>query len=438
MSNTSQIESVDLTATPLVTISGHEDKIWGIAYIPQASGKRVVTCSHDKTVRIWDAESGEQEGTSMEHELGVVYGLAVTRDGQRILSGGVDKRIDVWDVETHELIEEWESHTGSILSITLSPDDRLAASGDSDGKLVIWEIKEGSGIKHSIETGTGWVLSICFSPNGEKIACAARKSGNYTIQIFDVESGELILGSIYHEDWVRCVIWSLDGTKLFSASNDHTIRCWNSETAEPVGQPWTGHMDCVTWLSLSPDGKRLASTSLDQTVRFWDAHSGDPVGRPLQHDDHLMRVTFSPSGEFVASGMVNGKISVWRVPWWDDSQLEKELHKSLLDLPAVPVPKILSNGQQQRELDYLDLPTNRRPIASSHRPPADSATGHVQRFWRRLVTRHSASSPAQQALEHHPIRHRRFWKLSVGTPVTEVAAGHAKNVTLSVTRCIIV
>ncbi|KIJ13540.1 hypothetical protein PAXINDRAFT_80943 [Paxillus involutus ATCC 200175] len=311
MSNASK-KPLDFTEKPLTTLLGHEDEIWGIAYIPQADGKRVITCSDDKTVRIWNVESGEQEGTSMEHEE-VVYGLAVTRNGERIVSGGMDMRIKVWDVATHELIEEWESHTrGSIWSIALSPDDQLAASGDSHGKIVIREMEEGGEIRHAIETGGEVrVNSLCFSPNGEKLACVANKDagGNYAIQIFDVESGELILGSIHHEHWVRCVIWSFDGSQLFSASDDHTIRCWNSETAEPIGQPWTGHTDMVTWLSLSPDGKRLASTSVDQTVRFWDVHSGDPVARPLQHDDHLMKVTFSPSGEFVASGTVR----IWDV-----------------------------------------------------------------------------------------------------------------------------
>jgi WD40 repeat protein len=69
-------------------------------------------------------------------------------------------------------------------------------------------------------------------------------------------------------------------TRLFSASNDYTIQCWNSETAEPIEQQWIGHTDYVVTLSLSPDGKRLTSTLLDKTVRFWDAHSGNPIEQP--------------------------------------------------------------------------------------------------------------------------------------------------------------
>ncbi|KIJ09599.1 hypothetical protein PAXINDRAFT_172441, partial [Paxillus involutus ATCC 200175] len=193
-----------------------------------------------------------------------VRGLAVTKDGKRILSSGADKRITMWDVKTHERIEEWVGHTGDIRCIALSPDDRLAASGDRDGKIVIREVKRSGRIKHSINAGS-WVWSLCFSPNGEKLACSAFNQV-HVIQVYDVDSGELVLGPIKgHEDYTRCVLWSLDGSRLFSASNDRTIRCWNSETGKSIGKPWRGHTNLVNSLSLSPDGTKLASTSYDKT-----------------------------------------------------------------------------------------------------------------------------------------------------------------------------
>ncbi|KIK79373.1 hypothetical protein PAXRUDRAFT_281757 [Paxillus rubicundulus Ve08.2h10] len=304
---------------PLTTISGHENTIWRIAYLP--GGEQVVTCSNsDKTVRIWDVEKGKQEGTSMVHE-GRVYSLAVTRDGKRIVSGGEDKRIRVWDVATHEYIE-WASYTGYIFCIALSLDDRLAASGGADGKIVIREMKQNGEMKHSIDAGD-MVDSLCFSPDGEKLACAVNNySGRaFTVQVYDVESGELVLGPIKgHESYITCVLWSLDGAQLFSASHDRTIRCWDTETGESTGKPWTRHTGAVTSLSVSPDGTKLASTSFDQTVRFWDARSGDPAEQALQHERSLCAVAFSPSGEFVACGGYDEKVSIWRVPWWDNSQ----------------------------------------------------------------------------------------------------------------------
>jgi WD40 repeat protein len=152
-------------------------------------------------------------------------------------------------------IEEWASHTGRIWCIALSPDDQLAASGDVDGKIVIREMKESGGIKHSIDAGSWVTHSASLQTGRSSLAVLPLARTEHVIQVYDVESGELVLGPIKgHEDWVRCVLWSLDGSQLFSASDDHTIRCWDSETGESIGEPWTGHTDTVYSLSLSPDG----------------------------------------------------------------------------------------------------------------------------------------------------------------------------------------
>ncbi|KAF8835173.1 WD40 repeat-like protein [Paxillus ammoniavirescens] len=341
MSNTSP-KSTDLTAKPLTTMSGRRGSIRGIAYLP--GGKRVVSCSNDKTVRLWDVEQSEQEGTLMVHEVKFDC-FAVTRDGKRILSGGEEGTIRVWEVETHKLIEEWTS-------------DRDLGNRDQG-------MKERGEIKRLINAGTR-VFSLCFSPNGEKLAWAVSR----VIQVYDIKSGKLVLPESIkgHETWINCILWSLDGTQLFSASNDRTIRCWNPESGESIGEPWTGHTNNVTSLSLSPDGTKLASTSHDGTVRFWDVRSGDPIGDPLQHANYQYTVAFSPCGEFVASGGFDKEVSICRVPWWDEGQKQAH-HALLIDLPAVPAAK----DQHQDDSESLDLPATRRTITSSSRLPAQVA-----------------------------------------------------------------
>ncbi|KAF9221844.1 WD40 repeat-like protein [Gyrodon lividus] len=288
----------------------------------------------------------------MVHD-GWLEGLAVTKDGKRILSGGLDKKLRIWDVETHQLVEDWDGHGTFIRSISMSPDGELVASGHGDGGVVIREM-DGGTVKHSLKSGSGDVNSVCFSPNGKKLAASG---GDQAIRVFNVETGDLILEPIErHTDHVYSVVWSLDGSRLFTASRDRTIRCWDSETGEAIGDPWTGHTDIVHFLSLSPDGTKLASTSTDTTVRFWDTDSGDSIAEPLQHGDSIWPVTFSPTGEFMACGGVDGEVSIWRVPWWDAS---KEAHESFLDLPAVPPGP--SNAIRHtvtdldRQLDFLDV-----------------------------------------------------------------------------------
>ncbi|KIJ13200.1 hypothetical protein PAXINDRAFT_170642 [Paxillus involutus ATCC 200175] len=379
MSNTSA-KSVDLTPNPRLTISGHRNKVFGIAYLP--GEERLVTCSEDGTVRIWNMENGEQEGMAMEH-IGCVYGLTATRDGKRILSGGDDKVL--------RAITEWCGHEAAVCCIVMAPNDELVASGDHGGRIVIREmnLKDDGRIKHALDTGPRSVSSICFSPDGTKLV-----SGHFDakIRVFDVDNGDLILGPIEgHTFYVNSVVWSLDGTRLFTASLDRSIRFWDSETGEAIGDPLTCHTAFVTSISLSPDGAKLASASSDKTVHFWDTDSGDPIGEPLQHEDMVLAVKFSQSGEFVACGENNGKVSIWCVPWWDDSK--KEANKSLLDLPAVTAPRYIA-GDVGRHQDYLDPPATRRPSPSRARVQTTRATNDPSRthrspfswrMWRKLL-----------------------------------------------------
>jgi hypothetical protein len=148
------------------------------------------------------------------------------------------------------------------------------------------------------------------------------------------------------------VVWSLDGSQLFTASFDRSIRFWDSETGQAIGDPLTGHTDFFNSISLSPDGTKLASASIDGTVRFWATDSGDPIGEPLQHE-HLQAITFSPSGEFVACGELRRKDIDMACSMVGDSKkviayaqlscrcvslpLRLQAHKSLLDVRSAQV-----------------------------------------------------------------------------------------------------
>ena len=294
-------QSGDDAPRPQLVISGDDECITQIAYLPDG---RLVTGSESGAVRVWNVQSGEQEGPSMEH-VKEITSLAVTWDGGMIISGDISGQIKVWNVKSHKLVKAW-SHQGWDPRIATSPNDRLIAAG---GWTMGIYTTAGERV-NSIEVGShSWSLS--FSPDGNKLAYGAEDD----IRIYNLKAGTLVLDPLKgHEDWIRSVLWSRDGSKLFSASDDKTVRCWDSDTGEQIGQPWTGHTYVVCSLFLSPDGTLLASASADKTVRFWDTTHGRPIRQHLQHHTSVCSVCFSPSGEFVALGDEDGNIYLWRVP----------------------------------------------------------------------------------------------------------------------------
>ena len=87
------------------------------------------------------------------------------------------------------------------------------------------------------------------------------------------------------------------GTGSPRASDDATVRLWDADTGQPIGDPLTGHTDAVNGVAFSPDGHRLASASDDTTVRLWDADTGQPIGDPLTgHTGAVYRWRSAPTG----------------------------------------------------------------------------------------------------------------------------------------------
>ena len=74
-----------------------------------------------------------------------------------------------------------------------------------------------------------------------------------------------------HFDWVTPVVFSPESKFLVSGSWDRTLRIWNVQTGEAVGDPLKGHTGRIHSISFAPCGYKLASASVDGTVHVWDA-----------------------------------------------------------------------------------------------------------------------------------------------------------------------
>src|SRR5258707_127059 len=131
-----------------------------------------------------------------------IRSVCYSPDGTRVVSGSDDKTIRIWDAESGTVIgEPVMGHTEGVNSVAYSPDGRHIISGSSDCTIRIWDAENGTVVGNPLDGHTDWVQSVAYSPNGRHIISG---SDDRTIRIWDAEIGTAVgIPLKGHIDWVR-------------------------------------------------------------------------------------------------------------------------------------------------------------------------------------------------------------------------------------------
>ena len=219
------------------------------------------SASGDKTIRVWDIESGKTIRTIEGHE-GPVLSIAFRGDGKQILSGSADRTARLWDANTGQVLAVLGGHTAFVSAVGVRGDGARRRPRPTDGTVKIWNLADGkqgrSELSGARYRGRRW---IAYSPNGQELA---------------------------------------------TCGSDRQARIWNL-ASRPIKQPIVlqGHSGPLTSIAFSPNGRFLASGGADQVVKVWNIASKSEQHSFRGHSDWVTSVAFANDGRAIVSASVD-------------------------------------------------------------------------------------------------------------------------------------
>lgn len=198
--------------------------------------------------------------------------------------------------------------SGSIMSVTFSPDGKELATGDANGEIRLLRVADSQHLK-TLKGHTYWVWALAFSDDGQTLASGSEDG---TVRLWEARTGECFRTLQSDADRVWSIALSHDGQTLVSGNEDSTVRLWDARTGQCL-QTLCGHTGRVKAVALDIQHQVVASGSEDNTIKLWNIHNGECQQTLYGHADWLWSVAFSPDGQILASSSNDSTIKLWDI-----------------------------------------------------------------------------------------------------------------------------
>ncbi|MBF0381358.1 MAG: serine/threonine protein kinase [Magnetococcales bacterium] len=213
--------------------------------------------------------------------------------------------------KSRRVLGDFSGHNGTVSSLRMIPNGKIAVSGSSDKTVRIWDLVAREQL-HILEGHEARVHDVAISIDG-KVAISG--SEDQSARLWDVETGKPLRILKGHIKAVEAVAVSGDGTLALSGGSDNVLKLWDVKSGREMAT-FQGHTGPVNDLAFSPDNSQVISVSgsqfsQDNSVKLWDIESRTCIKTMTGHEKPVWAVHFSADGKQALSGGEEGIVKLW-------------------------------------------------------------------------------------------------------------------------------
>jgi WD domain, G-beta repeat len=274
----------------------------------------VATGSEDKTIRLWNLDSGVEIGILTGHQKSVESIAFHPHQSGLLVSGDRAGAIKLWQVDPVLELSSTDSQQSKVNCLAISLDGKLIVSGGSDRTIKIWyfvlsderSIDCLATLKHHQLA----VNAVGFNPINSEVKFAS-VSSDRRVMLWGMESKTPLSILTAHTQAVKTLAFSPDGKLLATAGDDGLIMLWDLASRKLV-RTLSAHRWTISALSFLNSSNTLVSASWDGNIKFWQVDSGQEIDCLSVHSAEVLAIDIYQPNQSIITASRDRIAKIWQ------------------------------------------------------------------------------------------------------------------------------
>jgi len=309
------------TLTQQYELDGHSGSVTALATSPEKPNM-LLSASRDKTIIVWQINGeGDNWAVAKKALTGhnhFVQDVTISSDGEFALSGSWDKTMRLWDLNTGKTTQRFVGHTNDVVSVSFAPGDRQIISGSRDKTIKLWNVVGECKATIDSEGHSEWVSQVRFSPNAANPLIVSA-GWDKLVKVWDLLQFKVKHVHVGHTGYINTTTISPDGSLCASGGKDGITMLWDLNDGKHL-YSLDAH-DETHALCFSPNRYWLCAAT-SRCIKIWDLESKTVVqeivaeikaSAHVAKNVHCTSLTWSADGQWLFGGYTDNKIRAFRV-----------------------------------------------------------------------------------------------------------------------------